>query len=66
MVLLAVMVFGHNNRSMSGNEAQMPYSDKLLKERAILLGSPISDQVATEVIARLLLLEKMASNDLVH
>jgi ATP-dependent Clp protease protease subunit len=62
LALVAAMVFGYRNRSMNKDETRMPYSDKLLKERAILLGFPIDDQTAREVIARLLFLEKMASN----
>lgn len=47
---------------MNKEEPKMPYNDKLLKERAVLLGMPISDEEATQVIAKLLFLQMQSTN----
>src|SRR6266404_1416242 len=57
LILLAAILAGCKKPTTSNNETKMPYSDKLLKERVVLLGLPISDEEATQVIAKLLFLQ---------
>jgi ATP-dependent Clp protease, protease subunit len=41
----------------------MTFGEKLLKQRGILIGLPITDKEATEIIAKLLFLEQQSTNE---
>src|SRR5689334_7988924 len=44
-------------------ESLKPWEDKDLKERIVILGTPIDDEIATELIAKLLFLEKQSTQN---
>lgn len=56
-LLYFVTILGCSKSNVNKTESQMTLDEKLLKDRTVLLGSPIDDAVATEVIAKLLFLE---------
>jgi ATP-dependent Clp protease protease subunit len=44
-------------------ESAQRWEDKLLKDRLVTLGTPIDDRIATELIAKLLFLEKQSTQE---
>lgn len=61
-ILGLALLIGCGKPQSNQTSVPMSFSDKLLKDRIVFLGSPISDEVGTEVIAKMLFLQSQSSN----
>lgn len=61
--LCAAAFLGCGKPPVNEPDPHMPLNDKFLKDRVVLLGSPIDDEEAKQVIAKLLFLEKQSKEE---